>query len=94
MTETGKDTAVVIVGGGVAGLALGNFLLRKGIDCVVLEKYSRAYVEQRHRAGSLDAYGVRVLHEWGLGDVIEGHSHSSSDAGMPLLSLFSVAAPG
>ncbi|MEF3114228.1 4-hydroxybenzoate 3-monooxygenase [Streptomyces chrestomyceticus] len=85
MTETGKDTAVVIVGGGVAGLALGNFLLRKGIDCVVLEKYSRAYVEQRHRAGSLDAYGVSKLHEWGLGEVLEGPSHGASGAGMPLL---------
>ncbi|MEU7187544.1 4-hydroxybenzoate 3-monooxygenase [Streptomyces sp. NPDC045369] len=85
MTETGKDTAVVIVGGGVAGLALGNFLLRKGVDCVVLEKYSRAYVEQRHRAGSLDAYGVRRLLERGLGEVVEGHSHSASDAGLPLL---------
>ncbi|MEU7579937.1 FAD-dependent oxidoreductase [Streptomyces sp. NPDC041068] len=41
MIETGKDATVVIVGGGVAGLALGNFLLRKGVGCTVLEKHSR-----------------------------------------------------
>ncbi|MCQ6248780.1 4-hydroxybenzoate 3-monooxygenase [Streptomyces malaysiensis] len=85
MTRTGKDTTVVIVGGGVAGLALGNFLLRRGIGCIVLEKHSREYVEQRQRAGSLDADGVRVLHEWGVGEVVEGYSHGSSDAGLPLL---------
>ncbi|MBI0297334.1 4-hydroxybenzoate 3-monooxygenase [Streptomyces sp. PRKS01-29] len=85
MTHTGKDTTVVIVGGGVAGLALGNFLLRKGIGCVVLEKHSREYVEQRQRAGNLDADGVRRLHEWGLAEVVEGHRHGASDAGVPLL---------
>src|ERR1700761_9467468 len=67
MTQTGNDTTVVIVGGGVAGLALGTFLAGKGVDCVVLVKNSREYVEQRQRAGSLDAYGVRVLDEWGVG---------------------------
>ncbi|MEU1941353.1 FAD-dependent monooxygenase [Streptomyces sp. NPDC020125] len=66
-TDTGKDTTVVIVGGGVAGLALGNFLLQKGVGCIVLEKHSREYVEQRQRAGALDAGGVRVLNEWGGG---------------------------
>lgn len=65
MTETGRDTTVVIVGGGVAGLTLGNFLLGKGIGCVVLEKHSRDYVEQRQRAGALDANGVRVLNSGG-----------------------------
>ncbi|MFD0412490.1 4-hydroxybenzoate 3-monooxygenase [Streptomyces sp. NPDC127108] len=85
MAETDKDTTVVIVGGGVAGLALGNFLLREGVGCVVLEKHSRAYVEQRQRAGSLDADGVRVLNEWGVGEVVEGHSHGDSGSGVPLL---------
>ncbi|MFF7965391.1 4-hydroxybenzoate 3-monooxygenase [Streptomyces sp. NPDC007903] len=72
MTETRDHTAVVIVGAGVAGLALGNFLLRNGVDCVVLEKHSRAYVEQRQRAGTVDGFGVRMLREWGLGGVLEG----------------------
>lgn len=85
MTDTGKDTTVAIVGGGVAGLALANFLLRKGIGCVVLEKHSRAYVEQRQRAGALDAGGVRLLNEWGVGEAVEGYSHGDSDTAMPML---------
>ncbi|MFE3768652.1 4-hydroxybenzoate 3-monooxygenase [Streptomyces sp. NPDC059122] len=85
MTETGKDTTVAIVGGGVAGLALGNFLLRKGIGCIVLEKHSRQYVEQRQRAGALDAGGVRVLNAWGVGEAVEGYPRGDSDSGLPLL---------
>lgn len=84
-TTTGKDTTVVIVGGGVAGLALGNFLLRKGIGCVVLEKHTRTYVEQRQRAGALDAGGVRRLNAWGLAEVVEGYQDGDSDAPMPLI---------
>ncbi|MCZ1005972.1 4-hydroxybenzoate 3-monooxygenase [Streptomyces lydicus] len=85
MNQTGKDATVVIVGGGVAGLALGNFLLSEGISCIVLERHSRDYVERRQRAGALDAGGVRRLHEWGLAEVVEGHSHGDSDSGVPLL---------
>ncbi|MFD1052490.1 FAD-dependent monooxygenase, partial [Kibdelosporangium lantanae] len=57
MTQADENTTVVVVGGGVAGLALGTFLLRSGIRCVVLEKNSRGYVEHRQRAGALDARG-------------------------------------
>lgn len=85
MTEIHKDTTVAIVGGGVAGLALGNFLLRNGIGCIVLEKRSRAYTEQRQRAGSLDAGGVRTLNKWGLGEAVEGYSHGDSGSAVPLL---------
>ncbi|RDI44928.1 4-hydroxybenzoate 3-monooxygenase [Nocardia mexicana] len=85
MANKGKDTTVVIVGAGVAGLALGNFLLRKGIACIVLEKHTREYVEQRQRAGSLDAGGVRRLRDRGLGEVVEGHSHDAAASGVPLL---------
>lgn len=86
MTNTEEHTTVAIVGGGVAGLALGNFLLRSGIGCVILEKHRREHVEHRQRAGSLDARGVRVLREWGLDEVVAGSTgHESADAGMPLL---------
>ncbi|BBB00789.1 putative 4-hydroxybenzoate 3-monooxygenase [Actinacidiphila reveromycinica] len=85
MSTTTKDTTVVIVGGGVAGLALGTFLLRRGIGCVVLEKHSREHVEQRQRAGSLDAGGVRRLRKWGLAEVVEGLDHGDSEEAMPLL---------
>jgi 4-hydroxybenzoate 3-monooxygenase len=85
MTQADENTTVVIVGGGVAGLALGTFLLRSGIPCVILEKHSREYVEHRQRAGALDARGVRMLHEWGVGEAVEGPGHDSSDAAMPLI---------
>nr|WP_246412481.1 FAD-dependent monooxygenase [Amycolatopsis dendrobii] len=73
MTQADAKTTVAVVGGGVAGLALGTFLLRSGIPCVVLEKNSREYVEQRQRAGSLDSRGVRTLRAWGAGEAVEGH---------------------
>ncbi|OBC01836.1 4-hydroxybenzoate 3-monooxygenase [Mycobacterium sp. 852013-50091_SCH5140682] len=86
MSRSEQDTVVVIIGAGVAGLTLGNFLLRNGIDCVVLEKRSREHVEQRQRAGSLDGRGVRMFREWGLAEVIEAQAaHDDFDSeGMPL----------
>ncbi len=81
MTETRQNTTVVIVGAGVAGLTLGNFLLRNGVDCTVLEKYPRAYVEQRQRAGTIDTAGVRMLREWGLGEVLAGDPIPDSAVG-------------
>ncbi|MFI0740491.1 4-hydroxybenzoate 3-monooxygenase [Streptomyces sp. NPDC021100] len=70
-TDT-ETTTVVIVGAGVAGLTLGNLLLRKGIDCVILEKHDRAYVERRQRAGALDTRASRMFREWGLADRVIG----------------------
>ncbi|WP_020670945.1 4-hydroxybenzoate 3-monooxygenase [Amycolatopsis nigrescens] len=67
-----KNTTVVIVGAGVAGLTLGNFLLRRGIDCVIVEKRSREYVEQRQRAGVIDTRAARMFREWGLEDRVIG----------------------
>ncbi|MFJ2770552.1 4-hydroxybenzoate 3-monooxygenase [Streptomyces sp. NPDC087300] len=73
MSITDENTTVVIVGSGVAGLALGNFLLRGGIDCVVLERRSREYVEQRQRAGVIDPRAARMFRGWGLEDrVLDG----------------------
>ncbi|WP_326757461.1 4-hydroxybenzoate 3-monooxygenase [Streptomyces phaeochromogenes] len=81
MTETRESTTVVIIGAGVAGLTLGNFLLRNGIDCIVLEKHPRAYVEQRQRAGTIDGFGVRMLREWGLEEVLAGNPIPESEGG-------------
>ncbi|MER6950959.1 4-hydroxybenzoate 3-monooxygenase [Nonomuraea sp. NPDC000554] len=72
MSVTDENTTVVIVGSGVAGLTLGNFLLRSGIDCVVLERRSREYVEQRQRAGVIDTRAARMFRHWGLEDRILG----------------------
>ena len=80
-----EHAAVVIIGSGVAGLTLGNLLLRNGIACVILEKHSREHVEHRQRAGALNSDGVRTLRDWGLAEVVEGHAAESDDGkGMPL----------
>ena len=44
-------TQVAIIGAGPAGLFPPHLLTREGIDCVVFEARSRAYVEDRVRAG-------------------------------------------
>ncbi|HEX3992945.1 MAG TPA: FAD-dependent monooxygenase, partial [Acetobacteraceae bacterium] len=43
-------TQVCIIGGGPAGMLLSHILDRNGIDSVVLERQTRAYVLQRIRA--------------------------------------------
>jgi p-hydroxybenzoate 3-monooxygenase len=61
-------TQVGIVGAGPAGLLLAHLLDRAGIDCVVLEARSRAYCEERQRAGLLEQGTVDLLNELGVGD--------------------------
>src|SRR3974377_470991 len=73
-------TQVAIIGGGPAGLLLSHILHRNGIDSVVLERQSRAYVLERIRAGVLEAGTVALLREIGLGARMdrEGHPHNGS----------------
>jgi p-hydroxybenzoate 3-monooxygenase len=59
-------TQIGIIGAGPAGLFLSHLLRREGIDCVVLESRSRAYVEDRVRAGVLEQGTVDLLDELGL----------------------------
>jgi p-hydroxybenzoate 3-monooxygenase len=54
-------TQVGIVGAGPAGLLLAQLLHRHGIDTVILERRSRAYVEGRIRAGVLEQGTVDLL---------------------------------
>ncbi|MGW1067629.1 4-hydroxybenzoate 3-monooxygenase [Streptomyces aureus] len=60
-------TTVGIIGAGPAGLLLARLLHRTGIDCVVLESRTRAYVERRQRAGMLEQGTVDVLRACGAG---------------------------
>ncbi|MFW8635434.1 4-hydroxybenzoate 3-monooxygenase [Cribrihabitans pelagius] len=60
-------TQVVIIGGGPSGLLLSQLLHRKGIDTIVLEKRSRAYVLGRIRAGVLEHGFVGLMREAGCG---------------------------
>ena len=61
-------TQVGIVGAGPAGLMLSHLLHLEGIESVVLEARSRAYIEERVRAGVLEQGTVDLLKETGIGD--------------------------
>jgi p-hydroxybenzoate 3-monooxygenase len=60
-------TQVGIVGAGPAGLLLSHLLYLHGIESVVLETRSRAYVEGRIRAGVLEYPVEQLLNDTGLG---------------------------
>ncbi|QIY75166.1 4-hydroxybenzoate 3-monooxygenase [Streptomyces sp. RLB1-33] len=64
-------TTVGIIGGGPAGLLLARLLHRDGIDCTVLESRSRAYVENRQRAGMLEQGTVDALRACGAADRLD-----------------------
>ncbi|MFM9848968.1 MAG: 4-hydroxybenzoate 3-monooxygenase [Hyphomicrobiaceae bacterium] len=70
-------TQVGIVGAGPAGLLLSHLLYLEGVDSVVLETQSRAYIEARIRAGVLEHGAVRTLTEAGVGERLqrEGLAH-------------------
>jgi p-hydroxybenzoate 3-monooxygenase len=57
----GMRTQVGIVGAGPAGLLLSQLLHLQGIETVILERRSRAYVEGRIRAGVLEQGTVDLL---------------------------------
>ncbi|MBY0610937.1 MAG: 4-hydroxybenzoate 3-monooxygenase [Beijerinckiaceae bacterium] len=77
-----SETAQIgIIGGGPAGLLLGELLRKAGVDSVVLERRDRAYVEGRIRAGVLENGTVSMLEEAGVGDRLhrEGLVHSGTE---------------
>ena len=73
-------TQVAIIGGGPAGLLLSEILHRGGIESVVLEARTRAYVLARIRAGVLEDGTVELLRANGLGERMdrEGHPHDGA----------------
>jgi len=75
-----EKTRVVIIGGGPAGLLLSHILDLNGVDNIVLEQRSRAYVLSRIRAGVLEAGSVEMLRSIGLGERLdrEGKFHNGS----------------
>ena len=72
---------VGIIGAGPAGLVLGNLLIEAGIDCVIVERQSRAHCEQRVRAGLLEAPTVDLLRRHGWADRLEaqGMAHRGTE---------------
>lgn len=67
---------VSIIGAGVAGLALANFLRRAGVACVVYEQRSREHVLARQRAGVIDPAAVRIFRARGLEERVVGGTPS------------------
>lgn len=60
-------TQVGIIGAGPAGLTLSLLLHRLGIESIIIENRSRAYVEARIRAGVLEHWATELLDELGVG---------------------------
>lgn len=60
-------TQVAVVGAGPAGLVLSHLLGAQGIESIVIEHRSRAYVEARVRAGVLEQGTVDLLRQMGVG---------------------------
>lgn len=62
------STQIGIIGAGPAGLTLALMLHKAGIQSVILENRSRAYVEGRVRAGLLEHNTVEVFENLGVAD--------------------------
>jgi p-hydroxybenzoate 3-monooxygenase len=75
-----EKTRVAVIGGGPAGLLLSHILDLNGVDNIVLEQRSRAYVLDRIRAGVLEAGSVELLRSIGLGERMdrEGKPHDGT----------------
>jgi p-hydroxybenzoate 3-monooxygenase len=92
-------TSVAIVGAGPAGAMLSLLLTDAGIDNVVLERQSRAYVLGRIRAGVLESGTVQMLRDAGIGERMDrdGHPHDTVNIawrGEDLLSVDTVGLIG
>ena len=61
-------TQIGIVGAGPAGLVLAHLLHLDGIESIVIEDKSRAYIEQRLRAGLLEQGSADILIETGVAE--------------------------
>jgi len=73
-------TQVAIIGGGPSGLLLSQLLHRKGIDTIVLERKTRAYVLGRIRAGILEVGFVNLMREAGVSKRMDAESFDHDGA--------------
>src|ERR1700677_4699454 len=79
-----SETQVGVVGAGPAGLMLSHLLHLNGISSIVLEARSRAYCEERIRAGVLEQTSVQMLRDSGVGKRLdsEGLRHGGIELGL------------
>jgi p-hydroxybenzoate 3-monooxygenase len=61
-------TQIGIIGAGPAGMFLALLLRWLGIECMVIEKHDREYVQGRVRAGVLEQSTVELMRSLGVGD--------------------------
>jgi p-hydroxybenzoate 3-monooxygenase len=61
--ESVVRTQVVIIGSGPSGLLLGQLLAKAGIDTIILEQKTQAYVLGRIRAGVLEQGAVALIED-------------------------------
>ncbi|SFM64646.1 4-hydroxybenzoate 3-monooxygenase [Variovorax sp. OV329] len=78
-----KKTQVVIVGGGPAGLLLGQLLFKAGIDNIIVERQSGEYVLGRIRAGVLEQVTMDLLQRAGVD--ARAHAEGLPHEGIELL---------
>lgn len=73
-------TQVAIIGGGPSGLLLSQLLHTRGIESIVLERQTKAYVLGRIRAGVLEQGLLRLMEEAGCADRMhaEGFTHDGT----------------
>lgn len=73
-------TQVCIIGAGPSGLLLSQLLHNQGIDTVILERKTRAYVLTRIRAGILERGFVELMRLAGVGERMdrEGFIHDGT----------------
>lgn len=71
---------VVIIGGGPSGMLLGQLLHGIGVDAIVLERQTRAYVLGRIRAGVLEQGFTALMKQAGVATRMsaEGHPHAGT----------------
>ncbi|HEY0648780.1 4-hydroxybenzoate 3-monooxygenase [Phenylobacterium sp.] len=66
MSGSRRRTQVAIIGAGPAGMLLAHLLRQADVDCVVIERRDRDYVEGRVRAGVLEQVTVDLMARLGL----------------------------
>ncbi|NIJ09215.1 p-hydroxybenzoate 3-monooxygenase [Sphingomonas vulcanisoli] len=66
-------TQVAIIGSGPSGLLLGHLLRAAGVNCIIIERQKRDYVESRIRAGVLETVTTDLLHRLGIDAGLNAH---------------------